>query len=485
MDSANATKSEEARGANPGIARAYGANNRIMTQPGIALAETLDPLSEDEPEAISTVTPVTPSRDVFSLGEIVSGVYEIRRCLGEGGMGQVFEATDRVLNRRVAIKAAWPHVDPSSIHNEAQALAAIRHASMATVHAVGRHRDISYVVMERIFGESLQTYLARAHERGAAVPVRDALEILIGIASGLAVVHAAGIAHRDVKPANVMLAPGDRVVLMDFGIFLSEIDRTKSAFISGSPEYIAPETIEDKVAPGDAFLVDVYAFGIVLYEILTGRVPFHADNVLRVIYMHRTAPPPDLRSLRPDAPHRLCALARELLAKDPNDRPATMLAVCGELRSILRNVEATQKRAHDRAASPHAERLSVIVAEDDPSMVDLVCAIIGDAAPLAEVRVASNGEETLALAQARRPHLLLLDLGLPRMSGVEVCMCLRASSEQLARFAVVAISGHTEPAEVKLLAQLGVTRVIAKGPDLAEKLTLIIEEAKRALAPAR
>lgn len=152
--------------------------------------------------------------------------------------------------------------------------------------------------MERIFGESLETYLARFRARGDLVPLRDALEILIGIASGLSVVHAAGIAHRDVKPANVMLAPRDRVVLMDFGIFLPEIDQTKSTFLSGSPECIAPETIEDRIAPGDAFLVDVYAFGVVLFEVLTGRVPFQGDNVLRLIYLHRTEPPPDLDSRR-------------------------------------------------------------------------------------------------------------------------------------------------------------------------------------------
>ena len=123
----------------------------------IELAQTLDAPSERDPHSPAEA----PTRDLFAVREIVSDAYEIRGRLGEGGMGQVFEAHDRMLNRRVAIKAAWRHVDASSIRNEAQALAALHHPSMVSVYAFGKHQGIEYVVMERIFGESLEAYLGR------------------------------------------------------------------------------------------------------------------------------------------------------------------------------------------------------------------------------------------------------------------------------------------------------------------------------------
>jgi serine/threonine protein kinase len=439
----------------------------------IELAQTLDAPSERDPHSAAAAS----SRDIFAVGEIVSDAYEIRGRLGEGGMGQVFEAHDRVLNRRVAIKAAWRHIDPSSIRNEAQALAALHHPSMVTVYAFGRHQGTEYVVMERIFGESLEAYLARHAARGAPLPLEEALSILIGIADGLVVVHAAGIAHRDVKPSNVMLAPGDRVVLMDFGIFQPEIDRSKKKLVTGSPQYIAPETIENTIASGAAFLVDVYAFGIVLFEVLTGRVPYDSDNVMKILHLHRTAPLPDLAALRADAPPRLSALARDLVAKDPRDRPTNMVAVRGELEAILRRERATRKPV----ARPKTERLSVLIAEDNPATAEVLRELVASEVPGAEVRMASDGEAALALAQAKVPHLLLLDLTMPRMSGLEVCMCLCASAD-FERCTLIAISACDDPAEISLLRQLGVSQFIPKGPELAERLPAILDEVRASLA---
>ena len=442
---------------------------RPAVPPALGASPRDDSSHEEQPRSDVVV------RDLFAIGEVVSDTYEIRQRLGEGGMGQVFEAHDRSLNRRVALKAAWRHVDPLSIQKEAQALAALRHTSMITVYALGRHRDIAYVVMERIFGESLEKYLARRSVRGSPLTIPEALEILIGIADGLAVVHAAGMAHRDVKPANVMIAPGDRVVLMDFGIFQPEIDKTKHRLVTGSPQYIAPETIENKIAPGAAFLVDVYAFGIVLFELLSGQVPFDSENVMRILHLHRTATPPPLEELRPDAPPKLCALARDLLAKDPKDRPASMLAVRGELQTILQHREWEHV-----SAAPH--RFSVLIAEDDPAAAAILRELVADAAPSAEIRWAADGQTALAVAQSRSPDLLLLDLDMPRMSGVEVCMCLGA---EIARCEIVAISGHADAPEVALLRKLGVTRFVAKGAELAAELPSIVTHVMAAAQKAR
>lgn len=220
---------------------------------------------------------VAPAGDVFQIGDLVGDTYEIRSLLGEGGMGQVYEAFDQRLNRIVAIKVAWPTVDATSVRKEARALAAIRHPCVIAVYAAGEHKGTEYIVMERLLGETLQTHIRRRVSAGKPFSFPDAIDILIHVAEGLAVVHKAGIAHRDVKPDNVMLAPGDRTVLMDFGVFVPEFEAAQHSGASGSPAYMAPETISGTVSDGGGFLVDVYAFGVLAFELLTGELPFASD----------------------------------------------------------------------------------------------------------------------------------------------------------------------------------------------------------------
>src|SRR5438874_2157269 len=145
---------------------------------------------------------------VFTSGEIVGELYEVRELLGMGAMGQVYEAHDRQLNRRVALKVVVPGADASSLRREGQALAAIRHPSVVTVYSMGVHRGIEFLVMERVFGISLDETLEQRRRRGERFAVAEAIDIVVRVAEGLAAVHAAGLSHRDVKPANVMIAPG-------------------------------------------------------------------------------------------------------------------------------------------------------------------------------------------------------------------------------------------------------------------------------------
>lgn len=293
--------------------------------------------TQEGPSGIHRAVPESPN-DIFRAGELLSDAYEIRAVLGSGGMGQVFDAHDRLLNRRVAIKAAWPGTDLRSLRHEAQALAALRHPGLVTIHALGRHRGIEYAVMERIYGESLEAHIDRRRSMRQLFAIEEALGILAGVAEALAVVHGAGIAHRDVKPANVMLAPGNRVVLMDFGIFMSERDALSSD-VTGSPQYMAPETITNQVARGAVYLVDIYAFGVLAFELLSGDVPYREAIVPKLLQQHMTAPIPDVCASRRGIPARLGALVTELLAKEPRDRPQSMDEVAGELRSMLRAPE--------------------------------------------------------------------------------------------------------------------------------------------------
>ncbi len=188
--------------------------------------------------------------ELLQPGDVLDDVYEIQAKLGEGGMGQVFDAFDRRLFRHVAIKVARPG---TSVSREAKALAALGvHPSIVTVHALGVHQGLEYAVMSRIGGVTLQQYLEQRFADGQALTIPEVLHIGVALAEALAFVHDAGMAHRDVKPANVILAPRDRVVLTDFGIFRPECDHSSSPLVWGTPEYMAPEQAFSEIAPGGA-----------------------------------------------------------------------------------------------------------------------------------------------------------------------------------------------------------------------------------------
>lgn len=407
-------------------------------------------------------------RNILRIGELLSDTFEIRSLLGEGGMGQVYEAHDLVLNRRVAIKIPWRHV-PTTVRTEARALAALRHPSMVAIHGVWKHDGLEYAVMERIYGESLETHLEQRNAAKNPFTVGEVLEILAGVAEGLSEVHRAGIAHRDVKPANIMVAPGNRLVLMDFGIFQPEIDYTKPKDVSGSPWYMAPEAIANAVQPGHLHLLDIYSFGILAFELLTGNVPFPGDSVMKVVQDQLHTLAPDLAPLRPDAPARLCALVAELLAKAPHDRPQAMDDVARQLRRMRRTTD------------PPPARLSVVIAEDDPNSAITLQALVLHHAPGADVRLAVDGQQALELVRRMAPHLLLIDLNMPKLSGVEVCMYLRGT-RGAEKCTIVSMSAHAEDEDLALLEHLGIASYIPKGEQLAEQLPSVIADVKKRLS---
>lgn len=280
---------------------------------------------------------------LFERGEIVSGVYEIRSLLGGGGMSQVYEAHDHALNRRVALKAARSGLDPSLLRREGQGLAAVRHPGVVGVYALGEHRGIHYLVMERLQGITLESHLEARHAEGELLSVAEALTIATPLADVLAAVHAAGIAHRDVKPSNVVLAMGERVVLTDFGIIVPERTVRPNAPLVGTVEYMAPETISATTSPGNAFLVDLYAFGVLLFELIAGHRPFDGGSPRETLARHMRDPVPSLAGVRDDVPPLLDGLVRELLAKDPYDRPQSMESVVARMRlPSMRSMTATR-----------------------------------------------------------------------------------------------------------------------------------------------
>ena len=280
------------------------------------------------------------------IGETL-GSYTVERELGRGGMGAVYAAVHTLLGRRAAVKVLLGQLssDEAAVQrffNEARAASAIKHPSIVEIYdfgwaegADGAHRS-AYIVMELMDGESLAARLARLGK----LPVPSALLVARQIATALGAAHRAGIVHRDLKPDNVFLVPdpevasGERVKLLDFGIAklaraTGGVAKTTTGALMGTPHYMSPEQCEGSRAV-DA-KSDLYALGCMLFQMISGRLPFEGEGVGGIIGMHLYVEPPLLRSRVPDAPEAVEALVSRLLAKAPEDRPASADEVAAEL----------------------------------------------------------------------------------------------------------------------------------------------------------
>lgn len=400
---------------------------------------------------------------IFADGELVDGVYEVRSMLGSGGMGEVYEAHDRGLNRRVALKVARPDISGDYLLREGRALAAIRHPGVVGVQTMGRFRGTSFLVLELVQGLSVDRLLQDRRGRGERYDVNEALDLVIHVADALAVVHKAGLAHRDVKPANLMLAPGGRVVLMDFGLVLPHADRAGYKNVAGSVDYMSPEAMTAEVAEGAVHLVDVYALGILAYELLTGIVPFDGADTTSS-HRAKLRPPSPIDSLRGDVPAALRDIIYQMISVDPGERPQSAEAALWQLRAIRK-----------RSGTSGAPRpFVVLVVDDDEDMRGALSLYVRAAAPDADVETAVDGGSALRAVRRRVPDLMLLDLALPDMNGIEVCMHLRGMRLGDS-CVVVSVSGRAKRADVQLLQELGV-RSLEKGPALMEELTRLVQK---------
>ena len=269
------------------------------------------------------------------IGELVADTYLVTGVLGYGGMGEVYEANEVALDRRVAIKIASDAKAALLLRREAQALAAVRDRGLPTVYRCGAHRGLRFIALERLDGVTLDEHLMRARR----LSIGEALRILVRLANVLDAVHAAGMAHRDLKPGNVMMCAGDRLVLLDFGVAIAEVDTSYRDTFCGTPRYIAPEAIRGAIEPGQAYQLDVYALGAMAFEMLAGRPPFVGRTLPELLDRHIADPVPDLAKLRGETPADLVALIHACLAKDPRQRPVSMAAIAWELQGCQRQAD--------------------------------------------------------------------------------------------------------------------------------------------------
>jgi eukaryotic-like serine/threonine-protein kinase len=263
---------------------------------------------------------------------VLAGRYELVRFVGRGGMGEVWEGRDRVIGRRVAIKLL-PHdgrdiAGAELFQREARTAGALNHPGVVTVHDFGQDAGDGslFLVMEFLVGRDLGTVL---YEDGTP-PVAAAVDWAAQAAAALARAHEVNVVHRDLKPANLMLTPDGHVKILDFGI-ARFMESLPSSRVMGTFPYMPPERFGGH--PGDV-RSDLYSLGCVLYELLTGQVPFHATSPASVMSAHLTQTPVPPGRVRSEVPASLDDLVMELLAKAPEDRPVSAAEVCDRLRGL-------------------------------------------------------------------------------------------------------------------------------------------------------
>ncbi len=290
------------------------------------------------------------------VGEKIAERYELEEVVGHGGMSTVYRAHDSLLERNVALKVLHQQYNEDDdfverFKREARSVAQLQHPNIVTVIDRGEEAGRQYIVFEFIDGENLKELVVRK----GRLDLRDALEISLEVARGLAFAHDHGLVHRDVKPQNVLLNGDGDAKVTDFGIARSlDVDHgvTQTGTILGTSNYIAPEQASGQ--PVDAH-TDVYSLGIVLYEMLTGELPFPGESFVAVAMKHMQEPAPNVLDVRGDLPLRVAELIDRALEKDPEHRFPTMDAFAEEIEANLAELD----RGEDGAVTivvPAAQR---------------------------------------------------------------------------------------------------------------------------------
>ncbi|MEM8857475.1 MAG: serine/threonine-protein kinase [Chloroflexota bacterium] len=294
----------------------------------------------------------------LQAGEVI-GKYEIGEVLGKGGMATVYRAVHQPLGRDVALKVLHPHLTIEQIVRdrfllEARSIASLKHPNIVQIYDYEASDEISFISMEFLDGGALDQQLKLreyAEEKFEPLPVPQALTIGMDIADALHYAHQHGIIHRDVKPANILIGSDNRYVLTDFGIatLLHQNRMTADGATSGTPTYIPPEMITGD--RGDE-RSDIYSLGIVLFQLLTGELPFNSENLYGVLMKHINEPVPSLSELNPEVDDTVSEIVFKALEKNAEDRFSSGKEFSNAIAQLLEHPDINDKYPAKYSSNP-------------------------------------------------------------------------------------------------------------------------------------
>lgn len=466
---------------------------------------------------LPSLVPDGEGGDGLPSSVVLEGKYQLVDELGRGAMGTVFLAMDKSLQREVAIKFLLPELADSPecavrFRREAIAMASIRNDNVAQIYAFGQDNDIPYFVMEHLDGENVENIIDAHNKRGLYIPLDEILDITIQALYGLSAIHRAGAVHRDIKPANIMLTVDPvRAVIMDFGLVRNIRVEDDMRTLAGTPAYIAPELVEGKKGADASRLVDIYSLGTTLYEMLTGTIPFGGSSWVEILQKHITEVPVFPSARRPGLPEALDGIVLRAMAKEPQERYQD----CEEFLEDLLEIQAlpmsqdrrpsmyprTSLGPHNMRQSPPAfgagagrgirntpsvaTRGKLLVADSDADFRALVHGTAKAAVPGCRIQSATDGVLALEKLEEMRPHVLVVDLSLPEINGLELVATIRGDAD-LDKLAIIVVAKNGGKKEEAIMLSMGVNAFLSKpvdGEQMAQLLRPLLER-PQSLAPA-
>ena len=329
------------------------------------------------------------------IGRLLDGRYQVRSRIARGGMATVYVATDLRLERRVAIKIMHGHLADDSqfkerFIQEARSAARLAHPNVVNVFDQGQDSDMAYLVMEYLPGITLRDLL----QEHKVLTTEQTLDVMEAVLAGLAAAHKSGIVHRDLKPENVLLADDGRIKIGDFGLARAASANTATgAALLGTIAYLSPELVTRGVADARS---DIYAVGIMMYEMLVGEQPFKGEQPMQIAYQHANDSVPSPSAKNPKVPAELDELVLWATARDPEERPKdarAMLDVLFETHSALMTAAPT-------TATTTAQRTMVMPSATPAVHTTAETQVIGSRARVVTTPTPAVAESTATLAQA-------------------------------------------------------------------------------------
>lgn len=382
------------------------------------------------------------------IGRTLRNRYRVEAQIGEGSTATVYRAWDLRLERTVALKMLLSQVKDTTRRRflqEAKAIAQFTHPGIMAIYDADEDMGASFLVVEYVEGETLAHYVPSSPETVAQLGAQ--------IADALHYAHTHGVIHRDIKPANIMVTlVAEHIKIMDLGLALARDAKrvTADGMVIGTPAYLSPEQAQG--LPLD-HRTDIYSLGVVLYEMVTGQLPFTTDDISALMLQHVQSPPPSPRSINPDIPEALERVLLKALEKAPDRRFSTAETFSVALSSTLQDIALAGSNAQNAgqnsnirrtasASAAHKPRvLRLVIADDHQVLRSALANYLAGHDDFIIVGEASDGAEAVEMAVDLQPDVLLLDLNMPTLDGLAALPLIRSRAPDVK---VLILTGRTE-----------------------------------------